>query len=113
MEYKVTITPRAKRDLVGIWRYISKDNSNAAGSFCHDLAQHAYSLGIFPIRGTSLSSRPEIRKVPYQNYLIFFKVFSSEHRIEILRFWHGARDQRRLRLKEESSAYAQAAQPVS
>ena len=107
MEYKVTLTPKARRDLTAIWDYIARNNPDTAITFCHDLAQQAYSLKIFPERNFELRKRRNIRKISYQSYLIFYKVHVDQNWVEILRFWHSARDQGRLRLKEEDSpAYA-------
>jgi plasmid stabilization system protein ParE len=106
MEYKVGITPRAHRDLVSIQDYIARENPEAAADVCIGLLHDAYSLRSFPNRGTIYSGLSDIRKLPSEKYLIIFQVDSTKRKIEILRFWHAARDQRRLRLKEESSAYS-------
>jgi plasmid stabilization system protein ParE len=47
--------------------------------------------------------------VPSESHLIFYKIYDEEQVVEILRFWHGARDQSRLRLKEEADAQYQTA----
>jgi plasmid stabilization system protein ParE len=103
VEYKVTLTPKARRDLTAIWNYIARDDRDAATAFCHDLAQQAYSLKIFPERNFELPERRNVRRISYQSYLIFYEVHANQNWVEILRFWHGARDQGRLRLREESS----------
>lgn len=103
MEYKVTLTPKARRDLTAIWNYIAKNDRDAATTFCHELAKQAYSLKTFPERNFELPERRNVRKISYQSYLIFYEVHSDQNWVEILRFWHSARDQGRLRLKEESS----------
>ena len=59
---------------------------------------------MFPYRHSSCAGQQNIRKVPYASYLIFYKVHETERIVEILRFWHATRDQRRLRLKEENHA---------
>ncbi len=69
----------------------------------------AKSLRTFPQRLGSFAKRPNIRKLPYGNYLIFYKIDEEARTVEILRFWHSALDQRRLRLREETAAYAVAA----
>ena len=106
MEYQVALTPRARRDLANIWKYIAKDNPDAATRFCHNLAQHAYSLQTFPERGHELHSRSNVWKVPSERYLIFYKILEEARQVEILRFWHAARDRRHLRLQEETSGYS-------
>jgi plasmid stabilization system protein ParE len=64
----------------------------------------AESLKAFPQKHAGLPRRPHIRKVAHEAYIIFYKIDEELRVVEILRFWHGARDQRRLRLKEETSA---------
>jgi plasmid stabilization system protein ParE len=113
VEYGFKVTQRARRDLQSIWRHISRDNVPAADRFCDRLLLAAESLQSFPHRHGALAILPGIRKVAFETYLIFYEIDDESHTVEILRFWHGARDQRRLRLKEESGAYAQAAPPVS
>ena len=105
MEHKVTLTPKARRDLTDILDYIARDDRDAATAFCHDLAQQAYSLKTFPERNSELRKRRTIRKISYQNYLIFYEVHADQNWVEILRFWHSARDQGRLRLREASPIY--------
>ncbi|MCE0522094.1 MAG: type II toxin-antitoxin system RelE/ParE family toxin [Methylacidiphilales bacterium] len=104
MEYKVTLTPKARRDLATIWNYIARNDRDAATTFCHNLAEQAFSLRIFPERYFELPERRNVRKISYQSYLIFYEIHGDQHWVEILRFWHSAQDQRRLRLKEEPLA---------
>jgi toxin ParE1/3/4 len=106
MEYRVSVTPRADRDWEGIYRRISEDNPEAAHRFCGELLQQARALKTFPHRAESLLHHGQVRKIPYKSYVIFFQINEETRTVEILRFWHGARDQRRLRLKEETVTYA-------
>jgi len=69
----------------------------------------AKSLKGSPRRGFSVRRKPEIRRLVFKTYLIFYKIFEAEGRVEILRFWHSARDQGRLRLKEQAPASYSAA----
>ncbi len=78
---------------------------------CRNLVLRAYSLKIFPERNSELPERLNVRKVSYHSYLIFYEIHSDQNWVEILRFWHSARDQGRLRLKEEASAPYSAAPP--
>jgi plasmid stabilization system protein ParE len=104
VEYKVTLTPKSRRDLTAIWNYIARNDRDTATAFCHELAQQAYSLKIFPERNFELPERRNVRKISYQSYLIFYEVYVDQNRVEILRFWHSARDQSNLRLKEKPLA---------
>ena len=105
MEYGYKITTKARRDLVRIWKYIAKDDVVQATRFREELLVAAESLQLFPFRHGSLFHRATVRKYPYKSYLIFYKINEETRSIEILRFWHAARNQKRLRLKEENPAY--------
>ena len=101
MEFQISLTPRAKRDLNDIGRHISQSDSDTARSFCDELLSVAESLQSFPERHGFFRKRSGIKKLPYRNYLIFYKIHEDTHIVEILRFWHSARDQGQLRLKEQ------------
>lgn len=105
MEFQVSLKPRARRDLAEIGNYIAKDNRDRAFSFCQELIKTALALSTFAERGQILRSRRNVRKMPYQNYLIIYQVDEKSRTVEVLRFWHAARNQRRMRLKEEALAY--------
>ena len=109
MDFQVSLTPQAERDLERIGQYIARDNVQAARSFCGQLMLEAKSLKSSPRRGFIVRPQPEIRRLVYKTYLIFYKILEADGRIEILRFWHAARDQRRLRLKEEAPVAYEAA----
>ena len=112
MAYQIIITARAERDLENIRNFIARDNPEAADDFCAKLVREAKSLRTFPHRIGTFAKRPNIRKMPYQAYLIFYKLGDEARTVEILRFWHSALDQRRLRLKEEPAVYVATAVAV-
>jgi len=108
VDYRFKIASQAKRDLNSIWRYVARTNASNALDFGDKLLLMAESLKTFPHRHGQLAKRPNIRKVPYRSYLIFYKIDDKARTVEILRFWHAARDQRRLRLKEAAPVYSSA-----
>lgn len=73
----------------------------------------AKSLRIFPHRHGNFAKYPHIRKVSFEAYIIFYKINEETRTVEILRFWHSAQNQNRLRLKEEPAQYAALASPVT
>ncbi|MBB2714348.1 type II toxin-antitoxin system RelE/ParE family toxin [Rhizobium sophoriradicis] len=88
----VFITARAETDLERIADYIAMDNPQRAVSFIHELVDRCERLADTP-NGFSLVPRYEhtgIRRRPYGNYLIFYRV--GEDRIEILHILNGAQD---------------------
>jgi plasmid stabilization system protein ParE len=106
MDYGFKITRQARSDLRNIWRYIARENAQTADRYCDQLLLAAESLQRLPHRHGGLVKQPHIRKVAFEAYLIFYKIDEESRTVHILRFWHGARDQQQLRLKEEQPAYA-------
>ncbi len=107
MNYRITLSPLAQKDLKNIEKYISKDNPEAAKRFCDKLLTAAESLESFPYRGSCADSK-QARTLVCKPYIIFYDVDSKGKEVQILRFWHAARDQGNLRLKEEAYAVYEA-----
>jgi plasmid stabilization system protein ParE len=105
VDYGYKISTRARRDLVGIWKYIANDDPASASCFCYELMDAAESLKLFPYRHGSFIHQAQVRKYPYRSYLIFYDVNEQTSTVEILRFWHCARSQYHLRLREENAGY--------
>jgi plasmid stabilization system protein ParE len=112
MEFRVSLTPKAEKDLQQIGFYIARTDVRTAYRFCDELVFAAETLRTFPDRHGSFVKRPNIRKVPYQAYLIFYKIDEAAKTVEILRFWHSARSQRHLRLREDQPA-SYSASPIA
>jgi len=104
MEFQVFLTPKAEQDLKLIGHYLAEIDEKLARRFCNELFDRAESLRFFPWRGHALHGKPDIRKLIHGHYLIFYKVVETTRTVEILRFWHSAQDQGRLRMKEEPAA---------
>ncbi len=105
MDYRFKIAARARSDIRNIWQYIARDNVLTANLFRDRLLLAAESLQNFPHRHGNFPKRPSIRKVAFDTYLIIYKINEESRTVEILRFWHSARDQHHLRLKEENGKY--------
>ena len=48
-------------------------------------------LETFPLLGSPYPKRPGVRKLVSRPHLIFYRVKPEEGRVDILRYWHGAR----------------------
>jgi toxin ParE1/3/4 len=94
--YRITVSPRARRDLVEIVDYISKDNPNAAEQFGRAILNHIELLATFPRVGAPLKGRPEIRKLLHSPVRIYYRVDEKRKRVQILHFWHSARKEPKL-----------------
>jgi toxin ParE1/3/4 len=99
MGAEVIVTSDAWCDLAGIIDYIAKDNPAAAERFSDKLLDTAQALGRVPHAGCKLKGFPGVRMTVHGHYLVIYKIETEWNRILILRFWHSARDLRRLKLR--------------
>ncbi len=88
----VVLTEAALADLVGIGRFIALDSPARADSFLAELEDRCHRLGAMPLAFPLLPGREAtgIRRRPYQNYLIFYRIVDQA--VEILHVVQGARD---------------------
>jgi len=95
---KIVFSRYADRDLEGIVRYIARDNAEAAERFGLKLIARAMTLSepATVMIGSALRHRPVVRKLVEGKYLILYRVFPD--RVRILRFWHAARNPKRLKV---------------
>lgn len=99
MEFKVILSPLALADLEGIVRYVAQHDPPAAGRLGNRLLDQAESLARLPHRGGHVRRRPGVRKLVHSSYLIFYRVNDTARSVEVLRFWHGAQDERSVRFE--------------
>jgi len=50
----------------------------------------------FPLLGSPYTKRPGVRKLVSQPFIIFYRAKPEEGRVDILRYWHGARGEAEL-----------------
>ncbi len=89
---RVVFTQSAKAGLLEIADYIARDNPRRALSFVQELRGAAEATGEFP-EAYPLVPRYEhwgLRRRPYGNYLIFYRVEAEEVVIDYI--LHGAQD---------------------
>jgi len=93
MDFKISLAPRAIQDLQEIVRYISIDNPERAESFGRELITKTRLLAAFPEMGRVVPefNEPYIREIIHKSYRIVYRLKHQERRIEVARFWHGAR----------------------
>ncbi|MBE7246569.1 MAG: type II toxin-antitoxin system RelE/ParE family toxin [Actinomycetospora chiangmaiensis] len=91
---KVVLTERAIDDLIGIGRYIGRDSPVRAAGFVAELEARCLALADMP-RGYPLLPGHEksgLRRRPYRDYLIVYRIDAREERIEVIRVLSGSRD---------------------
>jgi toxin ParE1/3/4 len=93
MGWQVIIAPSAQSDLADIVRYIARHNSDAAARLGFELITRAESLADFPEIGRRVPEflQSNLREIICRSYRIIYRLQRENERIEIVRFWHGAR----------------------
>jgi plasmid stabilization system protein ParE len=93
MAFRVDFTELAVEDLESISKFIAEDNPTAAARVCGGLYNLALSLAANPLVGriTPEYNNQAIRDIVKFNYRLVYLVNHEKQRVEILRFWHGAR----------------------
>jgi plasmid stabilization system protein ParE len=93
MGYQVAVSPTARRDLRSIVRYISLDSPERAVRFGRFLLDSTKRLGEFPEMGRVVPEfdDPSIREIIVRSYRVVYRVVHCGCRIDVARFWHGAR----------------------
>ena len=93
MGWQVIIAPSAQTDLADIVHYIAQHNSDAAARLGFELITRAERLADFPEIGRMVPEfrQPHLREVICRSYRIIYRLQSEDKRIQIVRFWHGAR----------------------
>ncbi len=91
MDFKVLIAENALRDLREIVEFVAKDNAVAAERLGYKLLTHASSLSAMPERFAFHDRVRGIRKMPAPPFLIYYTCDEPRRAVNILHFWHGAR----------------------
>jgi toxin ParE1/3/4 len=93
MGWQVVIAPSAQTDPADSVRYIAQHNSDAAARLGFELITRAESLADFPEIGRTVPEfrQPNLREIICRSYRIIYRLQRENERIQIVRFWHGAR----------------------
>jgi len=94
MDYQVKLSRSARSDLEDIVRYISIDDPDQASRFGRLLIHHTKGLAQFPERGRVVPEFDDdsIRELIVKAYRIVYRLNRIERSVEVIRFWHGARN---------------------
>ena len=93
MDYQVILSPCAVDDLRAIVRYVTSDDPVAAARLGEGLLSATKRLATFPELGRFVPefTDPMIREIVVRPYRIVHRVDHPARRVEVARFWHGAR----------------------
>lgn len=86
--YSIFWRPLAEEDLLGIVRYIARDDPEQAVSFAKELKEKTGSLSSMPARCQRGHVTGTRELIVHENYLVIFKVFRKK--VTILRIKHTA-----------------------
>ncbi len=98
MGYQVALSPSARRDLRNIVRYVADDSPDRALSFARFLVSSTKRLADFPEMGRTVPefADPSIREIVVRSYRVIYRVDHEDCRVDVARFWHGARGTPRI-----------------
>jgi len=99
MGFKVILTPQSLDDLEEIVTFIAKDNPQRARTFGNELIDRALSIAPLPERGRVVPEigEPSVREIIHGAYRIIYEIFPNQQTIYLLRFWHGARGEPKVK----------------
>ena len=86
---EIELTAQAEADLVEIGDFIAKDNPSAAERYVKRLRDRIAVLREYPEAGHRIRKRSNVRALVERPIIIVYAVKGD--RIQVLRFWHGAR----------------------
>ena len=86
---EIELIAQAEADLVEIGDFIAKDNPSAAERYIRRLRDRIEVLREFPEAGHRIRKRSNVRALVERPIIIVYALKAD--RIEVLRFWHGAR----------------------
>ena len=93
MGWQITISPSGQADLADIVRYIAAHNPDAAVRLGYELITRVETLADFPEMGRQVPEfhEADLREIICRSYRIIYRLQRSHEKVEIVRFWHGAR----------------------
>jgi plasmid stabilization system protein ParE len=100
MGWPVVLTQQAERDLAEIVGYIARDDPAAAERFGVALLDRVATLSQQPRLGIRVRGWEQIRALLHRRYYVVYRCDEAAQRLEVLRFWHSARDLGALRLRD-------------
>ena len=99
MDYQIALSSSARSDLRDIVRYISFDAPERALSFGRFLVSKIRVLSQFPEMGRVVPEFNDatIREIVVRSYRVIYRVDHVQRKVEVARFWHGARDDPKIK----------------
>ena len=94
MDYRIVLSASARADIRDIVRYISIDDPDEALRFGRFLISRSRLLSQSPELGRIVPEFEDvlIREIIVRAYRVVYRLDHSQQLVEIIRFWHAARD---------------------
>ena len=92
MYYEIRYLDSAIEDLESILTYLAQFYPNTPKNFIIALKRFEANVAQMPFMYPAYEDVPQYRKALVLNYLVFYAVDETEHRIQIYRILHGAWD---------------------
>jgi toxin ParE1/3/4 len=92
MDYKVVFSPLSLRSLKALVNLIAENNPSAAHRVGLRLLHCSELIGRFPEMGSIYRGNQAVRHFWCKPYSIYYRVDYENRVIEIMEFWHPARD---------------------
>jgi addiction module RelE/StbE family toxin len=101
MACQIIWSPVSRDDLHDLVRTIAADSPERAESFAYRLMQQMDKLQNFPEIGRQVPEQrnPNIREIVVPPYRVIYRVRQQEKVVEIVRVWHSARGEPKLKPK--------------
>ena len=91
MGFKINFTEPSLEDLAEVADYSDLYFPTTPETMAAQLVDHIELLSTYPRLGATFSEKDQIRKMIHSPFSIYYKVFESAQRIDILHIWHGSR----------------------
>jgi len=96
VDFKVLYTEEALADLKAVMGWSWEKHPGTSEKFANSLLNHVDLLKEFPYLGTRVKDHPGVRQLLHSPLQIYYRVREDKGVIEILHFWHAARQQPEL-----------------
>lgn len=92
MDFKVVYTEPALAELKTFMGWSWEKHPDASQQFADSLLTHIDLLKDFPYLGTPVRGYPGVRRLLHTPLQIYYRIREAKGVIEILHFWHSARE---------------------
>src|SRR5690348_11782837 len=95
--YRVRITPRSSKDIVGICEYIERNSPQNAAAVARQLIDAIDSLELLPGRFRVHEHRRDpskaVHAMPVPPFIVYYRVVDRHRLVEVVAVLHGSRKQ--------------------